>query len=352
MNLNSKGRRDKVLTHCLGAHVAQLELMKEFFLNGDLSSDPLTSNPDNKRLILNEIGFCLDHLGLLGAAVDFYLRGLEITTAMNDGINSSIICSNIASLYVSLGNLSEGERFTRMAIEFIESMNRVADFRTVIENKLYLEINEYAFLGWVYHLRGDLEQADIFFNHAEGELRSVSRGQISCLTSLSAIFHAEHLRRTGNLTRAKEIAEVNFKDLQDYVDEVVISHCILGRIAHDLRDSDTAMQHYHKAVMIARQASDRKILIEALLVRGQQAAKQGDIAVASSDLSEALDYAVSSGYRVFEISIRVGLAWMYLASGELVQAKNEVKQAKDMSRETGFYWGKVDSEEVLKQINK
>ena len=38
-----------------------------------------------------------------------------------------------------------------------------------------------------------------------------------------------------------------------------------------------------------------------------------DASAAFSDLNEALDYAVNSGYRIYEADIRVALAWAYLA---------------------------------------
>jgi hypothetical protein len=101
---------------------------------------------------------------------------------------------------------------------------------------------------------------------------------------------------------------------------------------------------------IARDISVRHVLIEALLARGRFNTKQGDAASAQSDLSEALDYAIASGYRIYEADIRIALAWMQRAKGDMVAARAEASRAKQMSEEMGYYWGKVDADEVMGKL--
>lgn len=124
---------------------------------------------------------------------------------------------------------------------------------------------------------------------------------------------------------------------------------------------------------IARGIQRRDVLIEALLARGRFYAKAQTsefsensevlITDAFNDLNEALNYAVEGGYRIYEADIRVALAWAYLADltpgpsptgrGEsLTKVKQEAERALQMSQEMGYYWGKVDAEEVLKVIGK
>lgn len=75
-----------------------------------------------------------------------------------------------------------------------------------------------------------------------------------------------------------------------------------------------------------------------------------DANVALSDLNEALGYCIESGYRIHEANVRVALGWAYLANGEKDKAKQSAERALQMSNEMGYYWGKVDAEEVLKVI--
>jgi tetratricopeptide (TPR) repeat protein len=349
-DLSIIGSRDNILTHFLGAYETQLELIREFFPSGDFSCEPLVSNPDNKRLILNEIGFCSEHLGLLTEAISFYERALKITVSLGDGTNSCIICDNLAGLYLSLGDFSRSEEFSLKEIDFIKSVNKYADRMTVVENKIYFEVNQKASLGWLSHLRGDIEKATTLFINAEKELKNISRGHFTHLISLSAAYHAEHLRRTKNFSHAKKIIGENIKSHKEYPDELVQGYCVLGRIANDLGNLDEALDLYDSAIKIARSTSDRGILIEALLAKGVAFAKLGESVVASSYLNEALEYVLSNGYRVYEVSIRVGLAWMHFVSGELTEAKIEAQRAKAISEEIDYYWGKIDAEEIINQI--
>ena len=351
---NSDGLRDGILTHYLGAYETQLLLMREFFPEGDLAKEPLVSNPNDKRLILNEIGFSLEHLGFLKEALSFFERGLAITTELNDGVNSCIICGNISMLYRNLGVLSESENFIKMASKFIRTAVKLADIRTLTRYRLelkMLEIENQASQSWIFHLYGKLEQANSLFAETEASYKKFLGNQFSCLPCIFGVYHADHLRRIGQFSRAQEIAEANLKLYESYLDELARNHRVLGDIANDLGDSKVSFEHYNQSLKIARSTSDRGLLIEVLLARGTQAAKQGNLTIASGDLNEALEYAIFSGYRIYEASIRVGLAWMHLVAGDSMQAKIEVQQAKNISEETNFYWGKVDSAEVLKQIS-
>jgi hypothetical protein len=73
---------------------------------------------------------------------------------------------------------------------------------------------------------------------------------------------------------------------------------------------------------------------------------------ALNDLEEALNYATTSGFRIFEADIRVALAWAHIAAGDKEKAKAEALHAKQMSKEMGYYWGNIDADEVLTEIEK
>ncbi|NES21887.1 MAG: hypothetical protein F6K41_23930 [Symploca sp. SIO3E6] len=75
-----------------------------------------------------------------------------------------------------------------------------------------------------------------------------------------------------------------------------------------------------------------------------------DVETAQTDLTEALDYALSGGYRLDEADIRVSLAWMYYSRGEAKRAKEEAERARLMSEEMEYHWGQVDAMEVLDKV--
>jgi tetratricopeptide (TPR) repeat protein len=130
-----------------------------------------------------------------------------------------------------------------------------------------------------------------------------------------------------------------------------VSQCnrVLGDLDFDAGQLGSARANYEAALKNARSISQRDVLIEALLARGRFSAKQGNAAAAQSDLSEALDYATTSGYRIYEADIRIALAWMHRAKGDMIAARAEASRALQMSEEMGYYWGKVDAEEIINE---
>jgi len=144
-------------------------------------------------------------------------------------------------------------------------------------------------------------------------------------------------------------------------------HRVLGDLDADSRQHDSARAHYDEALKIARGITRRDVLIEALLARGRWAARHQDLTgfgnlsgLASSDLNEALAYAVDGGYRIYEADIRVALAWAHLAAGEpdrarqeaLRRAQDEAERAQRMSADMGYHWGQVDAAEVLATVRQ
>lgn len=166
--------------------------------------------------------------------------------------------------------------------------------------------------------------------------------------------HANHLQRTGQSDYARHVIDANLHvlDKLHLIFQISQCHCVLGNLDCYSGDFVSAQGHYELAIKIARSISIRHALIEALLARGRFFAKHmKDANAAFSDLNEALGYCVESGYRIYEADVRVALAWAYLANGEREKARQSAERALQMSNEMGYYWGKVDAEEVLKAIS-
>lgn len=98
---------------------------------------------------------------------------------------------------------------------------------------------------------------------------------------------------------------------------------------------------------MARNMSRRDVLIEVLLGRGSYYARQGEAEAAYSDLAEALGYATSDSYRIYEVDTRVALAWTYSAAGDATVAHAEAEHARRISTDMSYYWGRIEAEEVL-----
>jgi len=231
-----------------------------------------------------------------------------------------------------------------------------AEFAALVERLVaYRKVGEcqsMAHQAWAAHLSGDLESASDVFQQAEAlgrEMASATR----YLYSNRGIFHADHLRRTGQADYARRVTEANLEDwVRDYKwlrDESQCHH-VLGDLDADQDDHNSARAHYDQALKIARGISARDVLIEALLARGRWAARHPDLSgldQASSDLNEALDYALEGGYRIYEADIRVALAWAHRAARDPARARQEAERAQQMSVDMGYHWGQVDAAEVL-----
>jgi len=205
--------------------------------------------------------------------------------------------------------------------------------------------------AWAAYLRGDVATAGAAFTQAEALEREIDSAK-HYLYSKGGVFHADYLCRVGEADYARRICEANVEvcTRNHWVDDLGESHRVLGDLDFDSGQVDSARKHYDAALKLARNISKRDVLIEALLARGRFNAKQGVVAAAQSDLSEALDYATASGYRIYEADIRIALAWMHRAKRDMVAAWAEASRAKQMSEEMEYYWGKMDADEVLSKL--
>jgi len=330
-------RENRVLVDELGAYETAFELMREFFPNGDTCQEPQLSNLNDKSYILNEVGLCLMSLGRIGEAPPFYERSNAIGLSKEDWENVSLGYQNLAQLYIHLGQLPASADAAHEALILARRGSTQEEERTSL-----------AWQAWIAHLQGDLEAADVAFHQAERLEREIGPDE-RYLWSLRGIHHADHLRRANKADYARQVTEVNLEicELNHWLEDISQCYRVLGDLDADAGNHDNALQHYNQAIKIARNITVQEILIEALLSRGRWAARHGEVDAARSDLEEALNYAVTSGYRIYEADIRVALAWIHLAAGNSSTAQTEAEKAQRMSAEMGYHWGQVDAAEVL-----
>ncbi len=359
-----KGYESRVLVNQLDAWETALALMLEFFPDGDISREPQVIEPSNKHWTLNEIGLCLMSLGRLREAVPFYERAIAGYLDGKHWSNVSAGYQNLASLHVYLGTLEASAYAAAQAIDLARRAEVKQD-----------EMVSLALQGTVASLRGEVNLSNGAFGRAEPLAKQLRATRY--LWSNIGIFQADHLRRTSNAGYARRVTKANLKflEMMHAISQISQCHRVLGDLDSDSGNHASARAHYDTALKIARSISKRDVLIEALLARGRWAAKyMKDATSAFSDLNEALGYAVDGGYRIYEADIRVALAWAWLATPipspspvehpstplrsaqdadrGREQARLEAERALRMSEEMGYYWGKVDAEEVLKEISK
>lgn len=332
-----------VLTHILGAYETQLALVMEFFPNQDTEKDPQLEDASQRRFVLNDVGFCLMSLGRLSEVAPFYQRANKINLDITkDWKNAGVGFRNLAELYSHLGMLREA---ATAAEEALAMAKKAKDARA--------ERNSLAYQGWVLHLMGDLDTASADYLQAQALEHQVDKDK-EYLYGLRGIWHADHLRRMGDHEYARKVTVADHAICERNRLPADLSRCrrVLGDLDANAGKQDSAREHYDEALKLARGISKRDVLIEALLARGRWYAKHmSDPRAAFSDLNEAFEYATSSGYRIHEADIRIALAWAHIAAANPDKAATEALRAKQMSADMGYYWGKLDADEILTTLN-
>ena len=358
-----------ILIHKLGSYETDFSLLKEFFPQGDTSQEPRVSNPSDKGFIVNGIGFSLMRLGHLHESIPFYERSLKIYLKLADWKNASISYLNLAELYYYLGDL-------RAIIQSAREAHTLADRA---ENKDNIR-NSFSYLAYTTFLQGDGTTAYVTFQQAE-VLECEIDSSRTYLYSIRGIKHAEYLLRYGEVEYARHVTQANLEicDCNHWVSTISQSHRVLGDLGVD------SQVHHVEAIKIARSISFRPALIEALLGYGrwlvglglipisqevvqaishsqtercymlslrtnENPRNENDLALARQYLDEALTYATTSGYRIYEADLRIALAWLHWREGDLVTARREADRAKRASEEMGYFWGKVDSAALSTRI--
>lgn len=337
--------KDLFLPLKLSYENTMLELVREFFPNGDYYQEPLTSNLEIKGGLLNIIGICLMNTGYLKEALFFHERGNSIFFNMDRRlgfINLGNNYQNLTELNVHLGQLEVGDDY---ASKILIIAYLVRDNASNI-----LKLLSYIWRARILYLKGELDTIGLTFQRLEDLEKSLFH--YDHLTSNRGIFYAEYLRRIHNYDYAKHVTKYNLEIMKSEICLPDISRCyrVLGDLEADSGRHDFAHANYKESLKIARKISRSDILIEVLSSRGRWAAQRGNVEIAFDDLNEALNYSTLGGYCIYEADIRVGLAWAHLAANDKVRAIAEAKRAKEMSDAIGYHWGKVDADEVLREV--
>jgi tetratricopeptide (TPR) repeat protein len=343
LHLDQGHGTDRVLVYSLGAWETAFALILEFFCEGNLAELSLV---DDKRLmsdILNAAGFYLLNLGRLHEAEPLFTRSLMAmsdlgSTEKKDKHFTGIIYRNLVELYLCLGFLDRGQEMAFRALELdLDTQN----YERELQSRTYL--------GWTAYLRGNLEESARYFQEAD-KLRAIVHPQTRYLDGIRGIYYADYLQGIEKPDNARLVTQANLDTCRTrrWINQESRCYRLLGDLEAADDRSTNAGQYYAEALKIARSTSYRPALIEVLKARGRWAARHlQDTLAAFGDLNEALSYAVHDGYRIYEADIRVGLAWIHLATGDLSAARAEAEYSHRMSSEMGYYWGKVDAEEVL-----
>ncbi|NES25182.1 MAG: hypothetical protein F6K41_41345 [Symploca sp. SIO3E6] len=339
--LISKGSTD-LLSNELGAWDIDLDLYLDFFPNRDFTQEPQVTRIKLKAVILHDTGLALHYLGSPNNSKLLYKRAMSTMIELEEWIEVNTILMNLITLYIDCGALKSATTSIQQALSYLVRSSNQAKYQW----------KKMAYNAWVDCLKGDMEAAGESFQIAEDLLHQVEP-DVLFLYSNPGVCYADYLIRLKELDKARQVIEENIKICRQnyWLSDISSCYRCLGDLCAEEQQNEAAKQHYQEALTIIRNTADRPYLIQALSARGRWAAKyMQDVETAQTDLNEALNYALSAGFRLYEADIRVGLAWMHYTRGDANRAKEEAERARLMSEEMGYHWGQVDAMEVLDKV--
>lgn len=115
----------------------------------------------------------------------------------------------------------------------------------------------------------------------------------------------------------------------------------------DRDDYAQAKDHLDSGLQIARNIGLVEEVAKLHLTSARLHFAQDDLPQANAALSETLSICTRCGYKLIEIDALNIHAQILNAEGKTTDARTKAQTALSMSKDCGYYWGKVDAEEIL-----
>jgi tetratricopeptide (TPR) repeat protein len=337
-----KHKKRSILIFDLGAYETALSLLQEFFADGNFSTVPLIPNAPKKRFILREVSSCLTNLGRMSEVPAIMKLHNELATKSNAQHDLSEGYCSLARLSVYLGRLVDAVGLANMAIRAVKK----------VENNKYRQ-NAQAYKALALSLMNS-EEVETAYQEIAPSFTGEDTDDLEFKFIRDyGFYYVDFLRRNRkDLPSAQSVADQSIKEAEKS-ENTSRSHRAAGEVYDALEEVDMALEHFNKAIELARDITHWPASITALSARGKFLVRsRDDLEAGRNNLEEALEYSQNGGYRVYEVDTRIGLAWLYLAEGKQTDAREEAEQAKMMSKEMKYFWGVKDADEVLTNLPK
>jgi tetratricopeptide (TPR) repeat protein len=276
------------------------------------------------------------NLGRLDDALPLLEKAIRIAED-NDLLQEQLHSSeNVVEVSTYRGQLRRANKKGIQVVALAEELKNQEELRDAL-----------AYHAWSAHLIGDLDTAKQAFARAVSVQTEIDPANPNPM-SLYGIWHADHLRQTGEPDRAYDLAQCILAHAQaeGMLDDISQAFRLLGDITAAQGDQCAARKFYDDALRIAREISETTVLLEALSARGRWAARSGDL-TARSDLIEALHYARGGHYDIYEVDVRLGLARIEHLGGDKEKARRQMEEWRDKANSYNYYWGLREAEALL-----
>ena len=235
---------------------------------------------------LNAVGLANLYLGRYDNALASYRQALELDRAGGDGDGEITRLNNIGNVHYRRGRYSEALRVYQEALADI-------DRRTTEGSRARLRKMTISNLAVLHQRLGADERAlDLYAQLATGETMR-PREEAQLLLNQGWL-----LRRLGDPIKAMQTyrqAQALFARAQHRDGQISAWRNIGLAYAQDLNDHRQALDAFGQALTVARESSNQRGEVQALMYRGETLRRMGRLAEAAGELQAALSGAIRVG---------------------------------------------------------
>jgi tetratricopeptide (TPR) repeat protein len=267
---------------------------------------------------LNAVGLANLYLGRYDRALASYQRALALDRAGGDGDGEVTRLNNIGNVHFMRGRYADALRLYQEAMAAV-------DLRTSERSRARLRKMSISNLAALHQRLGaDQRALDLYARLRTGEDMQPSE-EAQLLINQGAL-----LRRLGDPIKAMETyrkAQALFARAQHRDGEIGAWRNIGIAYALDLNDNPRALEAFDAALKLARESSNQRGEIQALLYRGETLLRMGRLAEASGELQAALGGATGVGLVEERWKALYGLGRVVEATGRREEAGRSYEQA-------------------------
>jgi tetratricopeptide (TPR) repeat protein len=261
---------------------------------------------------LNAVGLANLYLGRYDSALATYERALALDRAGGDGDGEVLRLNNIGNVHVLRGRYADALRLYQEAIAQV-------DARTSERSRARLRKMTITNLAVLHQRLGADERALDLYAQLETDEAMRPGEEAQLLINQGAL-----LRRLGDPIKAMERyrqAQALFARGHHRDGEIGAWRNIGIAYALDLNEDSRALEAFSAALRLARESSNQRGEVQALLYRGETLRRMGRLAEAAGELQAALDGATRAGL--------VDEQWKALYSlGQVVEAEGRRDEAR------------------------
>ncbi len=286
---------------------------------------------------LNWVGMFAHFAGEPETAILYYAASEALDRNADDRVNLSIDLGNLAMVETSLGRLGDAVRHGAESLE-----------NAVLAEDGQQTRSSHVWMAAAASLRGGVETAGKAFTEAN-TIENRIHPDGADLYSTRGIWWAEHLLRTGQINRARELTDRNRQicERNSWRDDVARSEWILGWL--DVIGNDCRSAHFHLDQAEATFTLGHMIqeLARVHLTRSACHLGEGHLDRSLAACERSLDLAAPRNYRLIQADSLVLRARIALARGDATAARNDAESALQLAENCEYAWAERDACELL-----